>query len=426
VRAAPAAALAALVLTAVACGPVADEAAELPLRDDFSGRCEWANASNDAATLGCADGRYRVLVKRPERPVAAHRAIEAAGALRLRASAAFEEGPPLLTGNERAVYGVGCWTGINGDGYVFLLSPAGQALIGRVKREQPGFETLAETDEALAEPVVPGEPVSLRADCLAPEGEPGRLVLAVDDRIVLAAEDPGRPSSFRDVGVYVGTTSDATEISFDDFSAEELTGDALIGAVGQEEPVIEPGERPRVLLSDDFDDRGSGWPDGRAKPGTFGYSGGTYRIRLDLDGTVRRGLIVTGNASRSLEVRAELARAGRPATAGIGCYATPERGYLFVAEPDGRYAILAEDVDGKFVSIARSETPAATPPRVLEAACTGSRDGPTRLELRVDGEAVVATSVPGGLSAFRGPALVARSATGDSEVRFDDVVVRRP
>jgi hypothetical protein len=181
-----------------------------------------------------------------------------------------------------------------------------------------------------------------------------------------------------------------------------------------------------VLLSDDFDDRESGWPDGRAKPGTFGYVGGTYRIRLDLDGTIPRGLIVTGTASRSLEVRAELARTGRPATAGIGCYATPERGYLFTVEPDDRYAVLAEDVDGKFVPIARSKAPAASAPRVLEATCTGSRDGPTRLELRADGEAVLATSIPGGLSAFRGPALVARSATGDSEVRFDDVVVRRP
>ena len=425
-RAAAAAAVAAAALAAGGCGPATNESVELPLRDDFSGTCDWARGSNEAATLGCADGHYRVLVKQADRPVAAHRGIDSTPSLRLSATAAFEEGPAYLTGNDRAVYGVGCWTRVDGDGYVFLLSPNGQALIGRVKREQPGFETLAETDEALAKPAIPGEPLSLRADCLAPEGEPGRLVLAVGGRIVLAAEDPARPSSFRDIGVYVGTTAGATEVSFDDFEAEALAGGDLEDALAQEEPVVEPG-RPRVLLRDDFADRTNGWPDGRAKPGTFGYEDGAYRIRLDLDGTIRRGLIATGTAARAVEVQADVAASGRPATAGIGCYATPERGYLFVVEPDGRYAILAEDVDRKLIAIARSDAVAADDAgtRTLRATCTGSADGPTRLELRADDELVLEIGVPGGLTSFRGPAFVARSATGDSEARFDNALVRR-
>ena len=419
-------ALLALVAATAGCGPEG-ERAELPLRDDFSSPCAWAETETAAASLDCVGGIYRVVAKRGGRPVAAHRAIESSPALRLRATMEFEEGPAYLSGNERAGFGLGCWTRPAGDGYVFLVSPAGYAVIGRVKRNQPGFETLAETDEALERPAVPGDEVEVRADCLAPGGREARLVLGIDGRTVLATDDPDRASPFRDIGFYIATTADNAGVSFDELAADELTGSSLRSALAQEEPVVEPGT-PRVLLRDDFGDPATGWPEGRARAGTFGYADGSYRIRLDLDGSIRRGLLVADTAARAVEVHVSgIERDGEPVAAGIGCYASAERGYLFVAEADGGYSIEREGADATLSVVARARpgADAGARARELTATCSGSRSGATRLELAVDGETVVSAVDEGGVASFRGAALLARSATGDSEVRFDELLVRR-
>lgn len=409
------------------CGPVGGDAAELPLRDDFGGQCRWAQASSAAAVLGCVEGRYRVLVKRSERPVAAHRTIERTPAVRIEAEATFQSGPPVLSGSERAVYGVGCWTRVNGDGYLFLVSPAGFALIARVKREVGGFETLAETDEALAEPLVPGESVRVRADCLAPKGEAGRLVLAVNGRIVLAAADPDRPSSFGDLGFYVASTSDGTEVRFDDLAADRLAGRDLEAALAQEEPTMETGN-PRTLLSDDFSDEASGWPSGRARFGSFGYTDGAYRVRLDQSGSIRRGLVFTERPVRAIEASMTATeRPGRPSSFGIGCYALAERGYLFLVDRLGRWSIRKELAAGGLAVLtegAGAGLRAPGTPVELAAGCSGSREGRVELAFSVDGDQIGSAVDLDGPRSFRGLAVVVQSVAGDSEIVFDDALVR--
>lgn len=409
------------------CGPVGDDAAQLPLRDDFGGECRWAQASNAAAVLGCVDGSYRVLVKRSERPVAAHRTIEKTPAVRVSAEATFESGPPVLSGSERAVYGLGCSTRVGGDGYLFLVSAAGFAVIGRVKREQAGFETLAETDEALPKPLAQGQRLHIRGDCLAPKDGEGRLVLAVDGEVVLAAVDPGGPTSFGDLGLYVASTSDDTEVRFDKLAADRLAGRELEAALAQEEPTVEPGD-PRVLLRDSFSDEESGWPSGRAEPGSFGYADGAYHVRLDRDGSIRRGLVFTDRPVRAIEAGATATeQPGRPSSFGIGCYALTERGYLFLVDRRGHWSIRRELPTGGLAVLAEgtgARVGAPGSPTELAATCSGSAEGRVELTFTVSGERLGSAVDPDGLRSFRGLAVVVRSTEGGSEVVFDDALVR--
>jgi len=421
-RLAAVAALAALA----GCGSLGGDAAELPLRDDFAGECRWAQASSASAVLGCVDGSYRVLVKRSDRPVAAHRSVAKTSALRIEADATFTR-PSALSESERVVYGIGCWTRVNGDGYLFLLSPDGSALIARVKREVGGFVPLAETGEALPEPPAPGEPVRVRADCLAPKGEVGRLVLEVDGEIVLAAADPERPSSFGDLGFYVASTKDATEVRFDDLGAYRLEAAELEAALEQEEPTIETGSA-RELLGDDFSDPESGWPIGRARFGSFGYAGEAYRIRLEQSGSIRRGLVFSDQPVRAVDVRMTATELpGRPASFGIGCYALAERGYLFFVDRTGNWSIRKELGGGGLVVLADGEgarVGAPGSPAELSAGCSGSREGRVELSFSVNGRRVGAASDEDGPRSFRGLAVVVQSVAGDSEVVFDDAAVR--
>ena len=396
--------------------------AELPFRDDFSGECAWAQASNAAATLGCSDGRYRVLVKRTERPVAAHHTIEATAALRIDAQAELTAGPRELRGGEGAAYGLGCWTRIAGDGYVFLTSASGFAVIGEVRREVGGFRPLA---QGQFETGTSGEPLELRADCIARAGEGATLALAVGERTVLVAEDPSAPATFRDVGFYVASTSGGTEVRFDDLAARALEGPTLEAALGQEEPIVEPGD-PATLLREDFSSQGGGWPVGRAGAGSFGYAGDEYRIRLDRDGTIRRGVLFAQTGAREIEIEAVAReRPGRPAQYGIGCYANPEQGYLFLVDAEGGWAIEEERPGAEFETL-ESGQGAQIPERVeLAAVCAGSRAGAASLAFSVGGAQVASITDGDGLRSFRGVAVVARSGSGEAEVRFDDVAVRR-
>ena len=413
---------AAFALLLGGCGPLGGDAAELPFRDDFSGACEWAQASNAAATLGCANGGYRVLVKRTDRPIAAHHGIDSTSALRVGAHAELTAGPRELSGDEGAAYGVGCWTRIGGDGYVFLVNPAGFAVIGEMRREVGGFRPLAQT-EAIFEGAA--DSLELRADCIAPAGEDAKLALAVNGRTVLAAEDPSPPRTFRDVGFYVATTSAGTEVRFDDLTADELAGAELEAALRQEEPTVELGE-PATLLREDFSNAESGWPAGRAQAGSFGYAGGGYRVRLDRDGTIRRGVLFSAIAARGVEILAVAEeQPGRPAAYGIGCYANPEQGYVFLVESSGAWSIQEERPGARFVTLESGVGRAVERPAELAASCAGSREGRASLTFSVAGERVASFEDPDGLRSFRGVAVVARSGSDESEIRFDDVIVRR-
>ena len=60
----------------------------------------------------------------------------------------------------------------------------------------------------------------------------------------------------------------------------------------------------------------------------------------------------------------------------------------------------------------------------LEATCSGSREGLARLAFSVNGKPVGAASDEDGPRSFRGLAVIAQSVEGESEVAFDDAVVR--
>ncbi len=295
-------------------------------------------------------------------------------------------------------------------------------MIGEVRREVGRLRPLAQGE---FETGGTSGPLELRADCIARPGEGAKLALALGERTVLVAEDPSAPSTFRDVGFYVATTSGGTEVHYDDLAARALEGAALEAALAQEEPVVEPGN-PATLLREDFSSQEAGWPVGRAGAGSFGYADGEYRIRLDRDGTLRRGVLFAQIGAREVEIEAVAEeRPGRPAEYGIGCYANAEQGYLFLVDSRGGWTIQEERPGARFETLSSSERAPVTGSARLAAVCAGSRAGGASLSFSVGGEEVASLEDADGLRSFRGVAVVARSGSGESEVRFDDVVVRR-
>ncbi len=113
---------------------------------------------------------------------------------------------------------------------------------------------------------------------------------------------------------------------------------------------------------------------------------------------------------------------------GVACWGSPTVGYLFVLGPDGSYAILEEDAAGghrAFLKEGQTERslPGAGVRNRIRGDCEAAR-GLVELVLFVNGDPVARARDEAGPRSFAGFGLFVGTSEPDTEVRFDNVLVR--
>jgi len=223
--------LAAAVLMS-GCGSTSPHGVGLPFGDDFSGpTCAWSTKTDSSVALACAQGTYRVLVKRPgaAQNVRTFLQTEDVELLSVRADAVERAG---LKEND---YGVTCWVSRD-KGYAFVISPGGAWRILKLNLKAKTPEAaLAQSSTATA---IAGLGVSnrIRGDCVdewwpsrdAPDAEwVTTLTLSVNGRGIAVTRDTDSWFEFVGFGLFVAANRGGTDVRFDNVAARRLPAKSI-------------------------------------------------------------------------------------------------------------------------------------------------------------------------------------------------------
>jgi hypothetical protein len=228
------AALLVLGILAAACGSGSAATStvlkkDLPIHDDFSGDCRWAVDHNGGASVGCAAGAYRILVKQPS--INYHQIIPtrfgAVHHLVLDTDATLAALPPLGK-RAYAYYGVGCWSSGVGEpdrGYAFVVKPDGSAGVLRFDETAPELKPrfyLKDVAGAAPNPAFAGTSNTLRihAECDS-TGSQTRLIMRVNGQEIVTATDAAGIGPFQAAGFDVFTTVPGTDVRYDNFDLHQ-------------------------------------------------------------------------------------------------------------------------------------------------------------------------------------------------------------
>jgi hypothetical protein len=199
---------------------------ELPIRDDFSGDCEWAEEEEDGLSIACRDGEYRILLdgsKRTESQ-AFFRVLEAATpSVNVEADVLVGAFPEPQPGDAFEFHGIACWASVDpGRGYLFLIAPS-ESAFGIAKMDEEGLSFLVDRTSDAVDGV--GETNRIRADCRSTQGGVD-LTMSVNGEQVWATVDPRGFEPFEAVGLFARSTKAGTDLRYDNFSAEAATGNS--------------------------------------------------------------------------------------------------------------------------------------------------------------------------------------------------------
>src|SRR4051794_11594952 len=113
--------------------------------------------------------------------------------------------------------------------------------------------------------------------------------------------------------------------------------------------------RPTSLpISDDFSDCSVGWSTDSDAYVSLGCASGAYRLLIKDPQIPQNARMFLAKGVRSLEIESDATRHAGPTQLGtknflvygMGCWATPKRGYLFLVSPDGSWSIAKILVGG--------------------------------------------------------------------------------
>ena len=178
--------------------------------DDFSGPCRgWSTDRDARVALGCVDGAYRVLVKRPDRPQHSRLFEGPAGReMSVEVDAVLDQ----PQNGKFELHGVSCWES-PASGYLFGLAPDGSYVI--VKLDLAG-RAQAILKGGHADEAVPGAGARnrIRGDCRADDGRVELGFFVNGDRVAVV-RDKGSTRSFKGFGLFVATSDAGTDVRFD-------------------------------------------------------------------------------------------------------------------------------------------------------------------------------------------------------------------
>jgi hypothetical protein len=213
-----------LASVAAACGAGTSVAkGDLPIHDDFSGDCGWATDDNGGASVGCAGGGYRILVKRPS--INYHQVIPTRFApvqhLVIESDATLAALRPLGE-RDYAYYGLGCWStgaGKLNRGYVFVVKPDGSAGVLRADESDPALKRLFYLKDVLGVPANPafagvGHTLRIHAECDSTRST-ARLIMNVNGKQVVSATDDAGFGPLQAAGFDVFTTVPGMDVRYD-------------------------------------------------------------------------------------------------------------------------------------------------------------------------------------------------------------------
>ena len=187
------------------------------LRDSFSDpRSGWDSEVFEEGEIGYIDGTYRILVKDEDLQLWGNIGVDQRlDALRLEVEAT------QLAGASGDLVGARCYTDVDSNvGYLVGIATAERGYLLAAFRR--GDYRLLESGEAVDAVRPLREENQLRVECVAsPEG-PTVLTLAVNEQVLVRAEDHFGGREFDGVGLFVDTTAGGAEALFDDLVLTEL------------------------------------------------------------------------------------------------------------------------------------------------------------------------------------------------------------
>lgn len=199
---------------------------ELPVDDDFSGDCHWAQDASGGAEVGCVDGVYQITVHDPS--VAFHQTVPTrfrpVDHLIIEADVTLTT-LPVHGKHDYAYYGVNCTATAAGRparGYVFIVQPFdGRAGVLRYDETDKSTKGSFYLKNLLAAPpdrdlAGTGRTVHIRAECDSSKGAQTVLTLEVNGtpQTVVIGDDRGF-GPFRSAGFDMFTTLAGTTVKYD-------------------------------------------------------------------------------------------------------------------------------------------------------------------------------------------------------------------
>jgi hypothetical protein len=186
-----------------------------------------------------------------------------------------------------------------------------------------------------------------------------------------------------------------------------------------------------VIFREDFTDPGTGFPAGEDSGTRSGYINGTYQLLFKRAATTWQGGTTPSIAVIRVEADVTVVDAPGPTLAGLACVSGQGEastiGYFFLISPrDGGYSI---DDGESVIAVDRRPGAVRTGPGATNHVvghCTGSVAGrPARMVMFVNGRKVLETNQPDGFTKFNGFLVVGIAREGGTDIRFDNLVVRR-
>jgi len=192
---------------------------ELPIHDDFSGDCEWAEEEQDGISIACADDEYRILLdgtKRSESQAFYRVLEESSPSVSIEADAVVRAFPEPQPSESFEFHGIACWSSVDpGGGYLFLIDPSAGAF-GIAKMNESDLTFLVDRTSDAVDGI--GETNRIEADCRPTRGGVD-LTMSVNGEQVWATVDPRGFEPFEAVGLFARSTKSGTDLRYDNFSA---------------------------------------------------------------------------------------------------------------------------------------------------------------------------------------------------------------
>jgi hypothetical protein len=188
----------------------------------------------------------------------------------------------------------------------------------------------------------------------------------------------------------------------------------------------------KASFADYFDGPCQGWSTDKDARVSLSCVDGAYRILVRNPDRPQHSRLFASDGQLALSVEADAVlvkpNRGEFEAHGVSCWTTRSLGYLFVLAPDGSYAIIKGDpIGGTGRILKQGQAEYALPGRGVRNRIRGDcqvADGDARLALYVNGDRVAAARDKSATKSFIGYGLFVATSERNTEVRFDNVLVR--
>jgi hypothetical protein len=243
--------------------------------------------------------------------------------------------------------------------------------------------------------------------------------------------DPGTGTFLTDFVISSCVTGDAWALLGD----PSINADTALCKEARRQYTVGGGRRliaAHATFEDSFNGPCRGWSTDQDARVTLSCVDGAYRVLVRQPGRPQHSRLfdVDGRPQLSIEADAVLMkpRKGEFEGHGVTCWSTRSLGYLFVLTPDGTYAIIKGDVASGAVRFLKEGKADYALPGVgarnrIRGDCEVA-DGVARLAFYVNGERVGVARDKAAGNSFNGYGLVVATSERNTDVRFDNVLVR--